>query len=271
MTNQVTEPEFCKETFATVLRQYRKSYRLSQQSLADDLANNHSLFKNINQSMVSLWEKGTILPSLNRRVGLANFFNQCYQYDEHELKVIKKARKNRINDGQMPNIYNYSINQIKEFWFDEMTEDEKEGIYHAHKVQSGYDFNETLEHIECKRVKVVCFYFNNSIIGHLAFCVAQNGFIKLASIVAIDKNIRMNIIKFIHTLSSDIILILPSFISYYSNLLNDIYLEKIPTNGPITLHSAKSESLFNNPFVKHVLNGNDDLVLLRYEQQNFDA
>ncbi|WP_153914339.1 helix-turn-helix transcriptional regulator [Shewanella sp. TC10] len=266
MANQFTETEFNKESFSTVLRQYRKSYRLSQQTLADDLANNHSLFKNINQSMVSLWEKGTILPSLNRRVGLANFFNQCYQYDEHELKVIRKARKNRTHDGQMPNIYNYSINQIKEFWFDEMTEDDKESIYQAHKVQSGYDFNETLKHIECKRLKVVCFYYNNSIIGHLAFCVAQNGYLKLASVVAIDKTIRMNIFKFIQTLSSNLVLILPSFINYYSHLFNDIYLEQVPTSGPITLHSATSESLFNNPFIKHVLNGNDDLVLLRYEQ-----
>ncbi len=268
VTTQLNEAVFCKENFATVLRQFRKSYRLSQQSLADDLATNHSLFKNINQSMVSLWEKGTILPSLNRRVGLANFFNQCYQYDEHELKVVIKARKHKTAINEKPNIYNYNINQIKEFWFDEMTEDEKALIYNAHASQSGYDFNETIEHIDCKRLKVVCFYYNNSIIGHLAFCAAQNGLIKLASVVAIDKNIKMNIFKFIQTLSSDLMLVIPSFIKYYSHMLNDIYLEEIKNDSPITLHAGKSEVVFNNPFVKHVLDGNDDLALLRFEQHN---
>ncbi|WP_144208892.1 helix-turn-helix transcriptional regulator [Shewanella donghaensis] len=270
MESQVLGTVFNKSNFSNVLRQYRKSYRLSQQALADDLANNHSLFKNINQSMVSLWEKGTIQPSLNRRVGLANFFKQDYQYDDHEMKVLKKAQKLRSTHAEMSNIYDYNINQIKEFWYEEMSEDQKSVIFKAHKAHSGFHFEETLEHIESKKLKVVCFYYNNSLVGHLAFCAAQNGLFKIASLVAIDKQIKLNIFKFIQTISSEFELVIPSFIKYYSNLFSDIYLDDVKTSSPITLHSGKSSSIFGNPFVQHNLSGNDDLILLRYAQKCID-
>lgn len=76
--------DFKRVDFSDALKYQRNKHKLSQDRLAAMLSSTHRAFESLNQATLSQWERGKIVPTLLRRIGIAHFFGLQYLYDERE-------------------------------------------------------------------------------------------------------------------------------------------------------------------------------------------
>ena len=139
---------------------------MSQLELVEALSLSHRAFQGINQPMLSKWEHGNGQPSLMRRIGVAAFFSQHYQYQADEQRIIQGVDKYDDFFTGHDSIYPYRIDVFKHYRWEELPSDYQEQISQAHNQYRHLTLPSLIECMQIDEISVVMSMHNQTIVGH---------------------------------------------------------------------------------------------------------
>lgn len=257
--------DFKRVDFSDALKYQRNKHELSQDRLAAMLSSTHRAFESLNQATLSQWERGKIVPTLLRRIGIAHFFGLQYLYDERELKTVKKALQHPVNFQNLKTIYSHQVTSIKDTLLEKCISEELEMIKDAHYRQNTVHLLDTLSFLGLVEPKVACFYCNDVLVGHVVYQQRKNEYF-VVSVVFLNKEIRQEQLEFIEEKSKGMKLYLPIRDQSLSQFISDCFLEKCCFKHNVDFYVGASESFFENPMIINLFKGLYDFRLVRFEQ-----
>ncbi|CAH7215899.1 helix-turn-helix domain-containing protein [Vibrio chagasii] len=159
---------FSRDDFGEKLRSYRLENNYSQKELADTLSLSHVSFQDITQSMISLWESQKRLPSLLKRILIANFFLCEYCYSSDEILKIKKLEsyKNRLihNDSGYPLIIDKMTCQS----IDTLSDKDKKTIFDYHRLVYKEEIESNLKYDDSNgKLEFLLYFSSGLLVGHV--------------------------------------------------------------------------------------------------------
>lgn len=264
INNNVT---FSKCHFASALKHWRHLHSLSQLELVEKLSSSHHAFLGVNQPMLSKWEHGNGLPSLMRRVGVATFFEQPYDYDEGEKKTVKAAAKyNTFFNGIEP-VYPYEVERIEKYPWSGLTASLKEQILYAHHAYRQVELKELVLFLGIQDINVVVAFHKNAIMGHIAYGMDSHGTLCLLSNMGLTKDIYLQMHQRACRLFQGKKVIFNAKLPYFKSLMNDFYIEEKSQYKGISVYECHMDLLMLNPFFHCVFSDTSDFLSLCHYQK----
>ncbi len=262
--NNVT---FSKDHFASALKYWRHMHSLSQLELVEKLSVSHHAFLGVNQPMLSKWEHGNGLPSLMRRVGVATFFEQPYDYDDSELKIVKSAEKYDTFFNGIEPVYPYEVERIEKYPWSGLSASLKEQILYAHHAYRQVELRELVLFLDIQDINVVVAFHKNAIVGHIAYGIDNNGTLCLLSNMGLTKDIYLQMHQRTCRLFQGKKVIFNAKLPYFKSVMNDFYIEEKSQFKGISVYECHMDQLSQNPFFSHVFSDASDFLHLCYYQK----
>ncbi|GEA62159.1 helix-turn-helix domain-containing protein [Vibrio comitans] len=256
-----------KQNFHERLRYLRVEAGLSQGELANQLSEQHRVFANVTQSMISLWEHGKVTPSILRRVGLAHFFYVDYEYAPAELPLINRAKSNQMLIEKQNTFFDYPVTDEVAVKYSRLTDYQRDWVQssHSHILQDSISLDELMNLLNVSDPWVRIFYHQGAIVSAYVYEKSDNK-LTIVSLSAINLFIWKHVHEYIATLPSGTIFKAPVHEASLSLLFRDLYIEPeiLFENGAI--YETTIGHLYHNAFVRNMLDNDAyDFRLLRYE------
>ncbi|MGF1751246.1 MULTISPECIES: helix-turn-helix domain-containing protein [Vibrio] len=265
--NQDNDHRFSKINFAQTLKYWRNFHGMSQLELVEALSLSHRAFQGINQPMLSKWEHGNGQPSLMRRIGVATYFSQPYQFQPDEQRIIQGVDKyDDFFIGHDP-IYSYHIDAFKHYRWEELPSDYREQITRAHDTYRHLSLSTLIDCLAVNDIRVVMVMHNQSIIGHAIFGTTALGQECLLNYLAIDKPRYHEVHNYICQLYKGKTLLVATYLPLAKTMLSDIYIPVKYHHGDITVFECNVDTLNSNPFFEQLFADGRTVSLLSHHQK----
>ncbi|PMM12813.1 transcriptional regulator [Vibrio breoganii] len=256
-----------KQNFHERLKALRIETGLSQGDLANQLSEEHRVFANVTQSMISLWERGKVTPSILRRVGLAHFFSADYQYDQAEQQLMNRAKTFEMLFEKENTFYDYPVTSEEVIRYSRLSEYQREWVKNAHLYVLGgkqaLDESIAMQDITDPWVRI--YYHQGAIVAALVYEKTEDK-ITIVSLSAINIFIWKHVHKDIATLPLKTLIRTRVREASLSLLLRDLYVEPEEYSCGTEIYETSIGHLYHNSFVKNMLDNDAyDFRLLRYE------
>lgn len=256
--------EFSYENFSYLLKIYRKQREISQYDLSTSLSISHDIFKNVTQSMISLWENGKCLPSLTRRVGIATFFNVGYHYATFEVALLKRSLKNEFFYDPHLTIYPIVITHVENVRWLDVTGNMREQIQHAFSVRHRGNLDVFLKDRELLDVKVRCYFYGDMLVGHVLYNIKDDIFHYICA-AGINADIHAKVLFDMKDLCTAKTIYMPATIPAIKYFLMSIYGTKVGGNDTTIIYAFDKCDFFSNPYVKALFIKKQEFILLCYQ------
>ncbi|MCL9777489.1 helix-turn-helix domain-containing protein [Vibrio methylphosphonaticus] len=264
--NQGNDHQFNKINFAEALKYWRNFHGMSQLELVEALSLSHNSFQGINQPMLSKWEHGNGQPSLMRRIGVAIYFSQPYQFQPDEQRIIQSVDKyDDVFVGHDP-IYSYPIDAFKHYKWEELPEDYRQQITLAHDTYRDVTLSTLISRLGVEDIRVVMVMHNQSIFGHAIFGTNEFGQECLLNYLAIDKPCYHEVHNYICQLYKGKTLLVATYSPLATTMLSDIYIPVKYHHGGVTVFECNVDTLNSNPFFKQLFSDGRIVSLLSRHQ-----
>ena len=261
-----TESDVCIscDNFPNSLRKLRASSKLSQHDLSISLSKSHKLFENINQPMISNWEKGNNLPSLTRRVGVATYFNVDYNYSNSELNILKRSLKNEMFYDPHLTIYPLKVNKTQDLDWEMLDEATKVQIRHAFFVRHKDKLDDFLERKGLRHAKVKCYYHDSMLVGHVMYSLIDGVFYYICA-AGMNSDIHSSVLAELESLCDVQIIEMHATIPAIKYLLLSIYGVVVSQTETAVTYRLNKGDFFANPYIKALFLKKQDFILLSYQ------
>lgn len=234
------------DNFPNLLRKLRTNSKLSQHDLSISLSKSHKLFENINQPMISNWEKGNNLPSLTRRVGVATYFNVDYCYSNSELNILKRSLKNEMFYDPHLTIYPIRINNTQDLDWEALDEVTKIKIRHAFFVRHKDKLDAFLARKHLRHAKVKCYYHDNMLVGHVMYSLIDDVFYYICA-AGMNSDIHSHVLTDLEKLCDVKVIEMHATIPVIKHLLLSIYGVAVSkTDAAVTYRFNKVDFFFKS-------------------------
>ncbi len=245
-----------KENFSDKLKLLREQLGASQEELADVLAKSHRAFKGVNQVMLSQWERGKTQPSFVRRLGIASFFQQDYDFSIEEMVQVKAATKLMDKPFNFDIAYDYKIGAVETYKLADIPDERLHLIRSMHSKLYGRDFIETAKRlgVPSSDMLVMCFLCENLMIGHVVYETGGN---MLFSVGAMSAPIRRQIFDHLAADMPETEFSFPTIDPAMSQFLYDLYFEPCCNKLGLTFYRASIKKVVENPFSQMIQNKHD--------------
>ncbi|GEA52076.1 transcriptional regulator [Vibrio inusitatus NBRC 102082] len=256
-----------KQNFHEQLKAQRIAIGLSQGELANQLSEEHRVFANVTQSMISLWERGKVTPSILRRVGLAHFFSVNYQYAQSEQQLMKRVKTFERLFEKQSTFFDYPVTSEAVVKYSRLTDYQRDWVHssHSHILQDTISLDELMKLLNVSDPWVRIFYHQGAIVSAYVYEKSDN---KLTIVIlsAINLFIWKHVHEYIATLPSNMLFRTPIYETSLSLLFRDLYLEPEVVFEGGAIYETSIGHLYHNTFVRNMLNNDAyDFRLLRYE------
>lgn len=245
-----------KQNFSQELKRLREEHPLSQEELAEVLSTSHRAFSGVNQVAVSQWERGKTLPSFVRRLGIASFFQQEYEFSVDEMIQVKAATKKMDRPFNVDIGYDYEVTSVESYNMSSLPVKRLKSIQGMHLKTYGKDFIEVALQLGVKKedMQVFCFLFEGVIIGHVVY----DGVSKmLCSVGAVSVVIRRKIFAYMADNLAGTEFRFPTIDPAMCQFLYDLYLEPYMSKLGMPFFKADIKKVVNNPFSQNIQNKHD--------------
>ncbi|MCG9753501.1 helix-turn-helix transcriptional regulator [Vibrio brasiliensis] len=245
-----------RDNFAKELKVLREGHNLSQEELAFILSSSHRVFQGVNQVMISQWEHGKRTPSFVRRLGVASFFQQNYDFAIEEIKSVKSS----IKDINLPTnsdlAYDYEITSVETVLLEDLNQDILDKIRRFHNKLYMVSFDNVLKRLQGKQanVTVIKFLSQGLMIGHLIYDSTNN---TLLSMGAVNVKIRRQIFAHFAQLLGKEECIVPVNDPAMGQLLYDMYVQPCCSKLGVNLFIINLNQVIKNPFIKAIYDTQD--------------
>ena len=245
-----------KQNFSQELKRLREEHPLSQEELAEVLSTSHRAFSGVNQVAVSQWERGKTLPSFVRRLGIASFFQQEYEFSVDEMIQVKAATKKMDRPFNVDIGYDYKVTSVESYNMSSLPVKRLKSIQGMHLKTYGKDFIEVAQQLGVKKedMQVLCFLFEGVIIGHVVY----DGVSKmLCSVGAVSVVIRRKIFAHMADNLAGTEFRFPTIDPAMCQFLYDLYLEPYMSKLGMPFFKADINKVVSNPFSQNIQNKHD--------------
>ncbi|GAB7218722.1 helix-turn-helix domain-containing protein [Vibrio comitans] len=256
-----------KQNFHERLRYLRVEAGLSQGELANQLSEQHRVFANVTQSMISLWEHGKVTPSILRRVGLAHFFCVDYDYAPSEQPLINRAKSYEMLFEKQNTFFDYPVTNEDVVKYSRLTDYQRDWVHssHSHILQDTIRLDELMKLLDVSDPWVRIFYHQGAIVSAYVYEKSENK-LTIVSLSAINLFIWKHVHEYIATLPSNMLFRTPAHEASLSLLFRDLYLEPEVLFEGGAIYETSIGHIYHNTFVRHMLDNDAyDFRLLRYE------
>lgn len=253
--------------FPDELKNLRKKQDLSQEDLATLLANSHRVFEGVNQVMISKWESGETKTSLLRRLGIANYFSQHYEFDAKETEVISPSVKLSDISVNQDIAYNYSIDNVEFYTINSIPSEQWSDILSIHSKLYSLDFLTfyQADHLSVDNLIILTFYSKGLMVGHIVYDDKTD---MLLSVGSISLSIRKQVLTYMTERMTKPSFVIPAHDPAMSQFLYDLYLEPKRSMFRLFLFTVEPQQIATNPFYQNMLaNSNQSFKYLRYYSQ----
>lgn len=256
-----------KQNFHERLKALRIDTGLSQGDLANQLSEEHRVFANVTQSMISLWERGKVTPSILRRVGLAHFFSVNYQYDQAEQQLIKRAKTFEMLFEKENTFYDYPVTSEEVLRYSRLSKYQRDWVKNAHSyiIQGNMDLEESMARQEITDPWVRIYYHQGAVVSACVYDRTEDK-ITIVSLSAINIFIWKHVHRDIATLPPQTTIRTGVREPSLSLLLRDLYIEPQISACGVEIYETSVAHIYQNTFIKNMLDHDAyDFRLLRYE------
>ncbi|NRB68954.1 MAG: helix-turn-helix transcriptional regulator [Vibrio sp.] len=245
-----------RDSFAKELRTLREKHDFSQEELAYILSSSHRAFQGVNQVMISQWEHGKRTPSFVRRLGIASFFQQNYEFAIEEIRSVKSSSKDMNLPTNSDLAYDYSVTSVETVLLEDLNQDTLDKIRLFHNKLYAVSFDNALKGLqgEQENITVIKFLSQGLMIGHLIYELKNN---TLLSMGAVNVKTRRQILyHFAQLLGKDDCRV-PVNDPAMGQLLYDMYLQPCCTKLGMNLFTFNLNEVIKNPFIKALYDTHD--------------
>tara|TARA_B100001059_G_scaffold114514_1_gene114790 strand:- start:4014 stop:4844 length:831 start_codon:yes stop_codon:yes gene_type:complete len=240
-----------RDDFSNELKRLREEQGLSQEELATLLAHSHRAFEGVNQVMISKWERGETKTSLLRRLGIANYFAQVYEFDAKEVDVISPS----VKLGEIPVnqdiSYSYAIDNVVSYTVKSIPNELWTDILSLHSKLYSLDFLKfyNADHLSVDNLVILSFYSKGLIVGHIVYDDQTD---MLLSVGSISLSIRKQILQYIADDIKKPSFVIPVHDPAMAQFLYDLYLTPKRSMFGLFLFRVDPLPLVNNPFYQNM-------------------
>ncbi|GEM79543.1 helix-turn-helix domain-containing protein [Vibrio superstes] len=256
-----------RRNFPKELKRLREARNLSQEDFAALLANSHRAFDGVNQVMISKWERGDTTTSLIRRLGIANYLSQQYEYDEKEIEVISPSFKLSDIPVNQDISYRYVIDNVEIHTIKTILNDSWEDILSIHSKLYSLDFMRfyNADHLSTDDIVILVFYSKGLMVGHILYDDRTN---MLLSVGSISLSIRHQVLQHMAERMTKKSLIIPAHDPAMAQFLYDLYLDPKRSMFGLFLFTVEPAILASNPFYQNLSEtGDQSFKYFRYFSQ----
>ncbi|MGR5094903.1 helix-turn-helix domain-containing protein [Vibrio maritimus] len=261
------ELHFSRDNFAQALKHWRSFNGMSQLDLVEALSLSHRAFQGVNQPMLSKWEHGNGQPSLMRRVGVAAFFQQPYQYSDEELRLIQSVEKYDQLFVGFDTLYPCTIDQYVTYTWDKLPELYREQILYAQEHYRYISFDDLISVMSVSEIHVVVALHKNAMVGHVVYGKDQTGQDCLLSYLALDKSLYRQVHLHVCELFEGKKMLLTAIKPYAKTVITDIYIPEKYNIGELSVFECNIDTLTSNPFFEQLHDEGRVLSLLSHHQK----
>ncbi|GAL23565.1 hypothetical protein JCM19235_3887 [Vibrio maritimus] len=261
------ELHFSRDNFAQALKHWRSFNGMSQLDLVEALSLSHRAFQGVNQPMLSKWEHGNGQPSLMRRVGVAAFFQQPYQYSEEELRLIQSVEKYDQFFVGFDTLYPCTIDRYVTYSWDKLPEVYREQILYAQENYRNISFDDLINVMSVSEIHVVVALHNNAMVGHIVHGKDGSGQDCLLSYLALDKVLYRQVHRYASEMFEDKKVLITAIKPYAKTVISDIYIPEKYRIGDLSVYECNINTLNANPFFERIHDEGRILSLLSHHQK----
>lgn len=262
-----SEVFFSRDHFAHALKYWRNFNGMSQLELVEALSLSHRAFLGINQPMLSKWEHGNGQPSLMRRVGVATFFQQPYQYTEDEKRIIQGVEKYDDFFRGFDTLYPYTIDCFETYTWDSLPPAYREQVMYAQQHYRYGNFSKLIEVLSVREIHVVVAKHKQAVVGHIVYGKNHEGIDCLVSYIALDKSLYRQVHLHACELFEGKKLLFTAIKPYAKTLVSDIFIPEKYQIGEISVYECQLDRLTANPFFDQIHEDGRVLTLLSHHQK----
>ncbi|WP_139684047.1 helix-turn-helix domain-containing protein [Vibrio tasmaniensis] len=240
-----------RENFPEELKRLREEKTLSQEDLATLLANSHRVFGGINQVTLSKWERNETTTSLIRRLGIANYFSQHYEFDDKEAETISPSVKLSDIPVNQDIAYRYTIDTVESYTMKTVPNDVLEDILSIHSKLYSLDFLSfyQADHLSVDNIVILSFYCKGLMMGHIVYDDKND---MLLSVGSISLSVRKQVLRYLTESMAKKSLTIPAHDPAMAQFLYDLYLKPTKAMFGLFLFKVDSLVLINNPFYQNL-------------------
>lgn len=261
------ELQFSRDNFAQALKHWRSFNGMSQLDLVEALSLSHRAFQGVNQPMLSKWEHGNGQPSLMRRVGVAAFFQQSYQYAEEELRLIQSVEKYDQFFVGFDTLYPCSIDQYITYSWDQLPEPYREQVVYAQENYRNISFDDLIDVMSVTEIHVIVAMHKNAMVGHIVYGKDGSGQDCLLSYVALYKSLYRHVHRYACSLFEGKKVLVTAIKPFAKTYISDIYIPEKYSIGELSVYECNIDTLSANPFFEQIHDEGRVLSLLSHHQK----
>lgn len=256
-----------RQNFHKELKRLREERNLSQEDFACLLACSHRAFDGVNQVMISKWERGETQTSLLRRLGIANYLSQHYEYDRKEIETVSPSVKLSEIPVNQDVSYSYSIDNVDSYTVKTIPSESWNDILSIHSKLYSLDFLKfyKADHLSVEDLVILVFYCKGLMIGHIVYDDKTN---MLLSVGSMSLSIRRQVLQYMAEQMVKKSLVIPVHDPAMAQFLYDLYLEPKRSMFGLFLFTVDPSLLASNPFYQNLSEaGDQSFKYFRYFSQ----